>query len=192
MGTFLIEASPVAVCGLDLAIHRTPGKPGQWTISCPRCGLALGHGDTRENAVTSLAERIDRTGAEKTAALLAAQPDAEPAAVRYEQPVREKAAVDVRAIAAAIAERAGVPVALAEAVLATKGKNAGRLLARCPQGDFESALWLAVQPNPFKVGIGRVLFLRGAARELFDRVSRLRWPVWLDSDASALVNLGVW
>lgn len=191
-GNFLIAAETLTVWGLGLAIHRTPGKPNRWTISDPRTGFALGHGATREKARHELETRIEKTGNQKVFDLLAKQPAVTASEIEWSEPAKAETTVDVSEIAAAIAERAGVPVRLVERVLATKGKNAGRLLARCPSEDEASALWTAIQPNPWKVSVGRVLFLRGEARALFERVSALKWPVWLDSDASALVELGVW
>jgi hypothetical protein len=102
------------------------------------------------------------------------------------------------AVAAAIAERAALTTAEHEAVvraLCKAGPNAGRLLAKAPTGyrdPLGQAAWNGLQPNPYKVLTSSILFAGPAEKALLDKLVGKSWPVWLDSDADALVKLGVW
>ena len=192
-GNFRIAAESVIIWGLALAIHHTPGKPGRWTVSCPRCGMALGHGSTRVQAEGVTEQRIGEAGRDKVEALLAAQPAVVQSEVDWVEPVRVMApTINVDAIAITIAERVGVAVEPVRAALSGSGKHAGRLLSKCPSEELAAAAWQAIQPNPFKVSIGRLFFLRGEAKVLFDKLSAHDWPDWLDRDKHALVRFGVW
>lgn len=190
-GNRLIACQPVQIGSLNLVAHRRIGKPNQRTISCPRTGFALYHSATLASAKVGLTTAIEKYGEAAVAAKLAAEPDVEPATEVWTEPAKEAVSVAniADAIADAIADRAGVPV---EYVRAALNRRSGRLLSRRPADPCASAAWLAIQPNPFKVSVGACLFLRGEARSVFDKLSKFTWPVWLDADASALVELGVW
>ena len=93
------------------------------------------------------------------------------------------------------------PRALAalKAAYATRGKYAGRLLARCPLGTTDAAAaWTAAQLvcNPFKVGIMNMLLFttdqKAIHREVLDLFETLPNARLFDRDRAALERLGAW
>ena len=84
--------------------------------------------------------------------------------------------------------------------LVQKGPHRGRLLRQCPRsGTDAEAAWQALEAsaNPYKVSVGRLLFMAADSRELFLEIDRYlsatRTDVrGLDSDRSALEALGAW
>lgn len=86
------------------------------------------------------------------------------------------------------------------AALVSRGPRKGILLANCPRGDTDAAAaWQAImlRSNPFKVGIGTVLFMSERQREIFnfigETVDSHRLDVrGLDRDRRALEALGAW
>lgn len=87
-------------------------------------------------------------------------------------------------------ERAGVLLAL--------NSRTGQLKAKCPSAfgtpdeKLACAAWQAIQPNAYKIKIGTLLYLRGEARDLYDKLSKVRWPDCFDKDKQALKALGAW
>ena len=82
--------------------------------------------------------------------------------------------------------------------LVSKGKNKGQLKAQCPPiGTPEAAAWQAIvaKANPYKLGIGHLLFMSAEHREIFDAVEALIKNLdvrRLDRDRMALEVLGAW
>ena len=84
--------------------------------------------------------------------------------------------------------------AIARAI-ARSGKNKGRLKSRAPSRwdpPLATAAWLAIQPNPFKTGVGAILMIADEHRPFWERLSAVPWPSVLDADRAALEGLGVW
>jgi len=87
-----------------------------------------------------------------------------------------------------------------KAAIATKGKNAGRLLAKCPPSETDAAAaWQAcmMHSNPYKVGMLTMLLFTNDQRHIYDAVSAAlatgKVDVRnLDRDRAALESLGVW
>lgn len=86
---------------------------------------------------------------------------------------------------------------------ATRGKNKGRLLARCPKANTDAAAaWQAVQSaaNPYKVGIGTIIFFSDRQHDIFEAVlaavgellKQGKSLASLDRDRAALEALGAW
>jgi len=82
--------------------------------------------------------------------------------------------------------------------LVSRGKNRGQLKAQCPpMGTPEAAAWqaLVAKANPYKLGIGHLLFMSPEHREIFDAVEALIKNLdvrRLDRDRMALEVLGAW
>jgi len=82
--------------------------------------------------------------------------------------------------------------------LVSRGKNRGQLKAQCPpMGTPEAAAWqaLVAKANPYKLGIGHLLFMSAEHREIFDAVEALIMNLdvrKLDRDRMALEVLGAW
>ena len=82
--------------------------------------------------------------------------------------------------------------------LVSRGKNRGQLKAQCPpMGTPEAAAWQAIvaKANPYKLGIGHLLFMSAEHREIFDAVEMLIKNLdvrRLDRDRIALEVLGAW
>lgn len=87
-----------------------------------------------------------------------------------------------------------------KAAIGKKGKYAGYLLAKCPSGDAAAAAWqgAVMACNPYKVSIGKVLFMSEDNRKLMERITVAldRVPkaelINLDYDRQSLTELGVW
>jgi hypothetical protein len=84
--------------------------------------------------------------------------------------------------------------------LVTKGRNKGMLLAKCPRVDTPAAAaWMAIvsEANPFKLGIGHMLFMGEKNRALYEHILQAIKDMGLDvrgldRDRKALETLGVW
>ncbi len=201
-GFVAIEAEVTSILGIEVGIHKTINKPKGWSVTELSTGIALAKSDTSRVAVIALANvRIAKATVESVKAKLAALPLA-PAVETleiYTVPVKVKVEkVDLDSIVAAVhnavslteAERAGVILAL--------NSRTGQLKAKSPSAfgtpveKLACAAWQAIQPNAFKVSVGTCLFLRGEARDLFDRLSKVRWPDCFDKDKQALKTQGAW
>lgn len=194
-----IEAQPITLSGLDLAIHRTPGKTG-WSITHPRTGYALvSKQGSKELARTEAALRLNSYGVDKALGLLEKYPSA-PAVETlpdYEAPTKP-AKADVGRIVDLVAGVVPLTERERAAVVRALNSRTGQLKAKAPSafGDEDEALaagaWQGLQPNGFKVGIVSVFSLRGEARDLYEKLSAVQWPAAFDKDKLALVNAGVW
>lgn len=84
--------------------------------------------------------------------------------------------------------------------IATKGKNKGMLLAKCPPVNTpEAAAWQAIVSiaNPFKLGFGHMLFMDDKNKALYNHIIQAIEDMELDvrgmdMDRRALEYLNVW
>jgi hypothetical protein len=84
--------------------------------------------------------------------------------------------------------------------IASKGKHAGKLKAKCPpMGTDGAIMWQAVQmnANPYKVSIMQIALLDSAAQAFYCECQqwadeRKAIAPMLDRDRVALERLGVW
>ena len=84
---------------------------------------------------------------------------------------------------------------------ATRGKNRGQLLAKCPPtGSLAAAAWQGamLSCNPYKASIGALLFMSPEQRAIrdevlahFDALPR-EFRIMAQRDREALERLGVW
>jgi hypothetical protein len=87
------------------------------------------------------------------------------------------------------------------ACYATRGRNKGQLLAKCPRSDtLAAAAWQGAMLicNPFQASIGSLLFMSGEQRAVrdeivahFEKLPR-EYIVMMQRDREALEALGVW
>ena len=198
-----VEADLFEIEGIAAAVHRSPGKNGFcFAVSCPVTGLAFAKAATRKGAVELATERIIRAGAWQVQAKLNAAnraPSVQGLEV-WQAPVRESAPkADVNGIVELVSKTVGgLNDAEKKAVARALNSRTGQLKAKSPSafGDAEerlaAAAWQGLQPNGYKIGIVSVFSLRGEARDLYDRLSKVKWPAAFDKDKLALVNAGVW
>jgi hypothetical protein len=87
------------------------------------------------------------------------------------------------------------------ACFATRGKHKGKLLAKCPLSTTPAAAaWQGAMAvvNPYKLGIGTLLFMTDAQRAIFEEVEAhfksmpRDYANGSDRDREALERLGVW
>ena len=77
------------------------------------------------------------------------------------------------------------------------GPRKGMLKKKCPpMNTYGSAVWNGIQSysNPYKVGIGHILFMDADTRELYEYVRELGRSVNLrnfDQDANVLREIGI-
>ncbi len=92
-------------------------------------------------------------------------------------------------------------LAAIDGAFCTRGAYAGYLYKNKPNGrtkPLESAAWLAMQPNVYKIGMGAIMMLFGEEQELYNKLSKLpngeviRYPAMMDKDMESLKRLGVW
>lgn len=85
--------------------------------------------------------------------------------------------------------------------LVSRGARKGKLKANCPpMGTPEAAAWQAMMMtvNPYKVGIGHMIFMGDAERAIYDEVLALggaipsALAITLDKDREALESMGAW
>jgi hypothetical protein len=183
-----------------VALHRTLNRPG-WSLTATVCGWVICRGPTQQACLQNYRELLTtRSELEILTRVSQVPPAPGPdglALVEKEarnfQP--KWAAEDV---ADAITARAGLTPTEREAVLralSKAGRTVGRLLKNPPVGYRDSlaqAAWNGLQPNPYKIQTGSILFARGEDEILLKKLLAKTWPVWLDTDAAALVDLGVW
>lgn len=87
-------------------------------------------------------------------------------------------------------------IGLQEAIVSV-GPSKGMLKKKCPpMNTYGSAVWNGIQSysNPYKVGIGHILFMDADTRELYDYVREVGKSVDLrhfDRDANALREIGI-
>jgi hypothetical protein len=202
-GTLVELSLPPDFLQWEFVLHRHLGKAGGWTITERSTGIALKHGTSRTKLLEETAAALYQFTAERFEAKIVALPFAPPPhtlqpATLPVKKAAESTGLDPSAIAIKIAEIAQLTPAEHNAVLASlasTGKNKGRLTAKPKPGyrfPLENAAWNAIQPNGYKVQIGNLFFLRGEAKALYEKLSAHKWPLWLDPDAHALDQLGVW
>lgn len=191
------------ILGIELVLHKAINKAG-WSLTDHHTGLAIVAGWNKggvEGVKAEAQRRIALKGSAAVRSLILQQPAAPPVEtladyVLSPKPTTEK--VNVVRIIEALAKATDLPQELVARVIRKSGKHAGRLLDKCPavfgaNADAEAAaVWLGIQPNPFKVSVYKVLSLSGANRDLTLRLSKKMFPAWLDSDKAKLIDLGVW
>lgn len=201
-GFQVIEAQPIQVLGLDLAIHRTPGKSG-WSVTYPATGYALvSKQGTRELARSEALLRLNSYGVEKAVSLLDQHPKAPPVDTLpdYVEPPKAPAhTADIVKLVDLVAKTVGgLSEDEKQAVARALNSRTGRLKAKSPSafGDaaerLACAAWQGLQPNGFKLGTFSIMSLRGEASKLYEKLSAVQWPDAFDKDKSALVAAGVW
>jgi hypothetical protein len=183
-----------------VALHRTLNRPG-WSLTATLCGWVIARGPTQQACLQNYRELLTQRSEQEILARISQAPPAPgPDGLALVEKEARKfqpkwAAEDV---ADAIAARAGLdPIERAAVLraLSKAGPTTGRLLKNPPVGYRDSlaqAAWNGIQPNPYKVQASSVLFTRGADEILLKKLLAKSWPVWLDADAAALVDLGVW
>jgi len=183
-----------------VAVHRTLNRPG-WSLTAVLCGQVIARGPTQQaclrNYQTILSKRSpDEILARVSNASLAPAPGGLDLVEKPQS--REPQRWNAAQVADAITARAALTPDEREAVLralSKAGPNTGRLLKNPPVGyrdALASAAWNGIQPNPYKLQLSCVAFARGPEKVLLEKLLAKSWPVWLDADASALVDLGVW
>jgi len=96
------------------------------------------------------------------------------------------------------AEFRDICIAAIDAAKVSRGKNRGMLRARCPKSNSDgAAAWQAMtlQANPYKIGIGTIMFFTDRQRAIFDAVGKAiegHDVNHLDRDRTILESLGVW
>ena len=73
------------------------------------------------------------------------------------------------------AEFRDICIAAIDAAKVSRGKNRGMLRARCPKSNSDgAAAWQAMtlQANPYKIGIGTIMFFTDRQRAIFDEIGR--------------------
>jgi len=195
-----IEAELIGIAGITLALHKTPSKSG-WSVTDPKSGVAIHScAETTEEARYAAAIKIGNYGVQALINKLATLSKAPPvdACEPYVAPAKLEKSIDHNSVIANIALVGNIDPAIVARVICSKGKNKGRLISTCPpvfgpKADKQAAaVWLGIQPNPFKVSVGKVLFLDKENQELCCRLGKIKWPAWLDADKASLVGLGVW
>ena len=175
-----------------VGIHKSLKSPRKWTVTVLDYGVAAVHAESPLKAVEAylqVADKVSETAKRQGfVALTEAEKDS---ATPWTAPAEKSEKPNIHEVAAAIAKVAGLNAAETAAVHAALSKKTGRLKAKAPADDLVKAAWNGLQPNPFKIQLS-ACFLRGDAKELVHKLAAKSWPVWLDSDAKALVDLGVW
>lgn len=201
-----VESKPINILGLELVTHKSPSetlaKGYCHAVTDPATGLALARASTKAAAISLAHDRIARNGADKVRDLLAskeAAPPVEDLPVWTAPERNAPAKADVENIVALISKTVGgLTDREKTAVSRALNSRTGQLKAKSPSafGDADEALaaaaWQGIQPNGYKVGIVSVFSLRGEARDLYDKLSKVQWPTTFDKDKLALVSAGVW
>lgn len=175
------------IAGLQVLIHPAILPATGERATDPRTGLAYGPPAKLRRTIASIgAERV----LDKLEQFHDAPPPTDdlPIAEQWNGKAKEKP--DVAAIASAIAKHVARPE-WDHHILKALSSRTGRLLAKAPAEDIGKAVWNGLQPNPWKIQFS-ACFLRGYAGEILSHLSTFAWPAWLDSDAKALQDLGVW
>ena len=96
------------------------------------------------------------------------------------------------------AEFKDVCIAAIDAAHVSRGKNRGVLKTQCPRSDTDgAAAWqaIALQANPFKVGVCTIVMFNDRQKAIFDAVNKAiegHDVKHLDRDRTILEALGVW
>ncbi len=183
-----------------VALHRTLNRPG-WSLTATACGWVICRGPTQQACLQSYRDLLTQRSEQEILARIAQAGQAPSPASLTQLDKRAPSTEPTRAandVSDAIAARAGLNPTEREAVLralSKAGPNTGRLLKKAPSGyedPLAQAAWNGIQPNPYKVQTSSILFTQGPEEVLLKKLLAKSWPVWLDADASALVDLGVW
>lgn len=196
-----IEANITEVLGIPVGIHKTIDKHG-WSVTDLSTGIALAKSSiSRAEAVTLANLRVSTATVEAVKAKLAAFPAA-PATntLKHHCPVVKPKAVKINIPTIVEAIHNTVPLTEREqaAVVTALNSRTGQLKAKSPSAfgttheQLACAAWQGLQPNGYKIGTFSCICLRGEARELFEKLSKVRWPAALDKDKAALVAIGAW
>lgn len=175
------------IAGLPVLIHPALAPGTGEKATDPRTGIAFG-------TPAKLRAEVKRIGRGRIEEALAGFPDAP--APTDDLPIAEQwngkapAKHDVTTIASAIAKHVARPE-WDHHILKALSSRTGRLKAKAPADDIGKAVWNGLQPNPWKVQFS-ACFLRGYAGEILSHLASYSWPAWLDADAKALQDLGVW
>lgn len=178
------------IAGLTVLIHPAVLPRTGEVCTDPRTGLSYGGGPDK------VRRTVAHLGLESVRDYVAGHDDAP--APTDDIPVAEQwsgkapaAKHDVHTVATAIVHAADAPGSWIPAIVSALSSRTGRLKAKAPADDLGKAAWNGLQPNPWKVQFGSC-FLRGEAAEILAHLAKHAWPAWLDSDAKALQDLGVW
>jgi hypothetical protein len=183
-----------------VALHRTLNRPG-WSLTATLCGWVIARGPTQQACLQNYRELLTQRSEKEILDRIAGAGQAPSPANLTQLDKRTPSTKPTRAaedVADAIAARAGLDPVERNAVLralSKAGPTTGRLLKNPPVGYRDSlaqAAWNGIQPNPYKIQASSILFTRGADEILLKKLLAKSWPVWLDADAAALVDLGVW
>lgn len=195
-----IEAEKVDIHGIPCAVHKSIGKPG-WSVSSVERGVALiSKAQSKALAIESALGAVAGNGVTTTQAQLAKLPRVPSVVLEsYKAPIKTPAQkADIPAIVAAVHNTVPLTEREKAAVVRALNSRTGQLKAKAPSafGDTDeqlaAAAWQGLQPNAFKIGICSIWSLRGEAADLYERLSKIKWPAALDKDKLALVNAGVW
>jgi hypothetical protein len=196
-----IEAEIIEVLGFTIGIHKTVNSNG-WTGTHTGTGIAFcSRRKNRLDCIERVTDLITRRGVDKVREQIQKlAPTPAPAVETLEAHVVKvkapAAKADIPAIVAAINNTVPLSDREKAAVVTALNSRTGQLKAKSPSafdGDgLACAAWQGLQPNAFKVSVGACLFLHGESRDLFERLSKVRWPAALDKDKAALVALGAW
>lgn len=178
------------IAGLDVLVHPAVLPGTGETCTDPRTGLSFGGGPAK------VRRTVAHLGLQSVRDYIAGHDDAPaptediPVAPQW-SPEDKPKVPEIHTVALAIVHAADAPGSWVRAIESALSSRTGRLKAKAPADDLGKAAWNGLQPNPWKVQFG-ACFLRGEAAEILSHLSRFKWPVWLDSDAKALHDLGVW
>jgi hypothetical protein len=196
-----LEAELSDILGIKVGVHKTLNKSG-WTVTEISTGFALAKSSvSRVEAVALANVRIATATPDKVRDLLAKQPKAPAVETLEAHVVKVKPKTTLSDIASILdAIHNTVPLSDRErtAVFQALNSRTGQLKAKSPSAfgtpeeRLACAAWQGLQPNAFKVSIYSAIYLKGEARDLFDRLVKIKWPAALDKDKAALVALGAW
>ena len=196
-----VQARPVHGLGpTPIAVHRSVNRAG-WSLTSTVCGWVIARGPTQRACLQSYRDILTQRSEKEILDRIAGAGQAPSPANLTQLDKRTPSTKPTRAakdVADAIAARASLTPDEREAVLralSKAGPNTGRLLKNPPTGyrdPLAQAAWNGIQPNPYKVQTSSILFAQGPEEVLLKKLLAKSWPVWLDADAAALVDLGVW
>jgi hypothetical protein len=198
-----IEAEIIEVLGITVGIHKSINASG-WTASHVGTGIAFcSRRKNRVGCIERVTDLITRRGTDKVneqIEKLASTPAPATNTLKHHCPVVKPKAVKANISAIVEAVHNTVPLTEREqaAVVAALNSRTGQLKAKSPSAfgtpdeQLACAAWQGLQPNGYKIGTLSCICLRGEARELFDKLAKVRWPAALDKDKAALVAIGAW
>jgi len=172
----------------EVGIHKTVGGR-DWSITHVRTGRRFLSRTTRKAAI-AWAEDFSLT--EEQTEILKRTESAPPLEEANPLPKPEpKTRPDIDAIVDAVNQVVTLSDRERKAVRDALSSRSGRLKASAPVESWAKAAWNGLQPNPWKIQIGAMMFLPDEERSLLNRLSKHTWPVALDKDIEALSRMGV-